>query len=156
MKYKKIFILVLLIFTTFQMFATEKHTEIFLYNYFGNLDYEVVEYPNKNDLLYFAFYSKDNNNIFQRAIIFKSKGNAIFPLLYFNRNEIYNLDKKLVAPEIQTQVFYGWKASMGWKNDSFSVRTAFYTDDGLHVTDGINLILKNDTFENVVHNTSEL
>lgn len=155
MKTKKIFILVLLFFITFQMFATEEFTEIFLYNYFENSNYKIVEFSSENDLLYFASYSQDNNDIFQKAIIFKAKGNAIYPLLYFNKNEIYNLDEKLIAPVIKTQDFYGWKATMGWNKDSFTVRTAFYTDGGIHVTDGINLILKSDKFENVVHNTTD-
>lgn len=143
MKTKKIFLLVVFLFIGFQLFAIENHIDIFLTNYFENSNYKLEEFSNKTDLLYFAFYSSDNNNIFQKAIIFKSKGKSIYPLLFFKKNEIYNLEKKLVAPFIKTQEFYGWKVIIG----ESSILASFYSDGGNSVADSIRFIYNDDKFE---------
>ncbi len=143
METKKIFLLVVFVFIEFQIFATENHIDIFLTNYFENSNYKLEEFSNNTDLLYFAFYSSDNNSIFQKAIIFKSKGKSIYPLLFFTKNEIYNLDKKLVAPSIKTQEFYGWKVTIG----ETSVLASFYSDGGKSVADSIRLTYKDNKFE---------
>ena len=140
---------------TFCVFSTERFLDSFLTNYFESSNYTLKDFSNINDNLYFSYHSKDNNDIFQKGIIFKLNGKSICPLLYFTQNEIISSEVKLVAPVIQTQKFYGWKATFVIQNNTFSVRTDFYTDNGKHVTDGIRLILKGDKFERILPNKSE-
>ena len=40
-------------------------------------------------------------------------------------------------------------------NDTFTVTTSFYTDNGKHVTDGIILKLKNNIFERIIQDVAE-
>ena len=153
---KRIFLLLVLIFFGFQIFAIENHIDIFLTNYFGNLTYKIEEFSNEKDLIYYAFYSQYNNDIFQKAIIFKSKEKSIYPLLYFNNNEIYNSEEKIIGPIVLPREFYGWKTRVKVKNNRISVYTSACSDGGTAVGDSIGLIYKLDKFEKVKINKSDL
>ncbi|MBQ1197126.1 MAG: hypothetical protein IIX47_00800 [Spirochaetaceae bacterium] len=143
MKTKKTILLFVFIFIGFQLFAIENNIDVFLKNYFVSSNYKLKELPNETGLLYFAFYSKDNNDIFQKAIIFKSKDKSIYPLLFFTENKIFNSEKMLVAPSIKTKMFYGWKAITG----QGYVLASFYSDGGNSVADSFRLVYKNEKFE---------
>ena len=134
----------------------ENPIDIFLTNYFGNSTYKIVEFSNEKDLIYYAFYSQDNNDILQKAVIFKSKEKSIDPLLFFNGNKIYNLEENLIGPIVLPREFYGWKTSVKVKNNRISVYTSACSDGGKSVGDSIGLIYKGDKFEKVKINKSDL
>ena len=143
----KIFIL-LAFFSFFSVltFAKDNRVNIFLTNYFEANDFHVEEYKQKSSLLYFAYKTKDNNEIFQRGILFDYRDGTITPLLFFNGNEIYNSGELLVSPEVKTQQFYGWKIILKEQKGKYIVYTSFYTDNGEHVTDGVVLIKEKKEF----------
>lgn len=152
---KRIFLLVVLIFIGSQIFAIENHIDIFLTNYFGSSNYKVEEFSNEEDLIYYAFYSQDNNGISQKAIIFKSKEKSICPLLYFNDNKIYNSEEIIIGPLVMPREFYGWKTRVKVKNNRISVYTSACSDGGKSVADDIGLIFKGDKFEKRIYNKAD-
>ena len=138
-----------------RLFAREKSVEVFLTNYFETENYKIEKYINAKNTLFFAYYSHDNTDIFQKALFFEVKDNGILPLLFFTKNEVFNSTEKIIALEIKTQTFFGWKTIVGVKKDTFNVSTSFYTDEGKHVTEGIILKLENNKFERIIQNTVE-
>lgn len=155
MKTKNLIFFFICIFLGNQLFAREKSVEVFLTNYFETENYKIEKYINEKNTLFFAYYSHDNTDIFQKALFFEVKDNGILPLLFFTKNEVFNSTEKIIALEIKTQTFFGWKAIVGVKKDTFNVSTSFYTDEGKHVTEGIILKLENNKFERIIQNTVE-
>ena len=151
---KRTFLLVVLIFIGFQIFAVENHIDIFLTNYFGSSNYKVEEIL-EEDLIYYAFYSQDNNGISQKAIIFKSKEKSICPLLYFNNNNIYNSEEMIIGPLVLPSEFYGWKTRVKVKNNRISVYTSGYSDGGKSIADDIGLIFNGNKFEKRIYNKAD-
>lgn len=151
---KRTFLLVVLIFIGFQIFAVENHIDIFLTNYFGSSNYKVEEFL-EEDLIYYAFYSQDNNGISQKAIIFKSKEKSICPLLYFNNNKIYNSEEMIIGPLVLPSEFYGWKTRVKVKNNRISVYTSGCSDGGKSIADDIGLIFNGNKFVKRIYNKAD-
>ena len=83
MKTKNLIFFFICIFLGNQLFAREKSVEVFLTNYFETENYKIEKYINAKNTLFFAYYSQDNTDIFQKALFFEVKDNGILPLLFF-------------------------------------------------------------------------
>ena len=66
-----------------RMTEEEKSVEVFLTNYFETENYKIEKYINAKNTLFFAYYSHDNTDIFQKALFFEVRDNGILPLLFF-------------------------------------------------------------------------
>ena len=64
----------------FPLFCNENNTDIFLENYFNGREYNIKTFQFQNRTLIFSFYSKDSNDVIQKAIFFEEKDEAIKPL----------------------------------------------------------------------------
>ena len=71
-------------------------------------------------------------------------------LFYVMDNKIFNSRKRLISPIIKTQKFYGWKVTPMFTENSISIYTLFYTDNGFHVTEGVTLVYQDGFFEKFV------
>lgn len=134
----------------FPLFCNENNTDIFLENYFNGREYNIKTFQFQNRTLIFSFYSKDSNDVIQKAIFFEEKDESIKPLFYVMDNKIFNSRKRLISPIIKTQKFYGWKVTPMFTENSISIYTLFYTDDGFHVTEGVTLVYMDGVFEKFV------
>lgn len=155
MKTRKFILLILFCFFIFPLFAIEDNVNVFLTNYFSEEKYSFEIFQFQNGTIIFAYFSNDNNGIIQKAILFEIKENCFEPMFYIKNNEIFNNSRKLVSPVIKTQKFYGWKVFPQVINDTFFIYTSFYTDNGVHVTDGVTFILKNNSFEKYIPENQE-
>lgn len=114
--------------------AQEISVDKFLENYFSLQSYNQKKYIIEGRETIFAYHEK-RNGIFDRAIMLTiESGKSVRPLFYIQDNSLFNSSELLFTGNIQTQVFYGWEIHIVEKNSSFSL--SFYTDNGLHVTDG--------------------
>ena len=69
MKTKNLIFFFICIFLGNQLFAREKSVEVFLTNYFETENYKIEKYINAKNTLFFAYYSHDNTDIFQKALL---------------------------------------------------------------------------------------
>lgn len=150
MKIKRNILFFIFALFLFPLFCNEGNADIFLENYFSGKEYNIKTFQFQNKTLVFSFYSEDANDIIQKAIFFEVMDESIKPLFYIMDNKIFNSRKKLVSPIIKTQKFYGWKVTPMFTENSISIYTKFYTDDGAHVTDGVSLVYKDGIFEKYI------
>ena len=139
------------------LFSLESRINVFLTNFFDEKEFSVEEYQYQNDKVCFAYYSKDNNDKIQKAIVFKIKDNSIEPLAFINNNKIFNSKEQMAAPTVYGKEFYGWKSTLKINNNNLYFSSYFYMNNGKNVADPpITLKLKNGVFETTSIPKSEL
>ena len=126
----------LMISSVLFLYSQDISVGTFLDNYFETKNYTQETYNIAGQAVFFAYRANNEKlRIFDKAIMFTVENEkSIKPLVFFLGNTVANSEKVLFVGEIQTQIFYGWSIKIVEKNASFS--TKYYTDNGVHVTEG--------------------
>ena len=118
-------------------YGDETRLAAFLENYFETENYRYEKHIISKQELIFAYRIIDGErDIFDKAIIFSYQNTSIvLPQLFVTKNKVIDRNSKIIFEGIiANQLFYGWTLKVVEQNNSFS--TNYFTDNGIHVTDG--------------------
>ena len=121
--------------------------EAYLNNFFDGKQYICEKYLFGDDEMTFAFCpNKEDEKIFQRAILFQSEEDKIIPRLFFYGGRINNAypNEMLVNMKSSTKDFYGLSIHHVDGYNTFSINC--YWKQGKDVADSILLEWKNNRF----------
>lgn len=147
---KKLILSLLIFLISFNLFAIRVSIENLTYyfnNFFDGKQYICEKYLFGDDEMTFAFCpNKEDEKIFQRAILFQSEEDKIISRLFFYGGRINNAypNEMLVNMKSSTKDFYG--LSIHHVNGYNTLSVNCYWNQGKDVADSILLEWKNNRF----------